>query len=53
MSWQYDSGGHVKDQKKYAENFEKIPPSFPCEHCGGTRRTGHTDKCPYHWKNKK
>ena len=30
MSWTYDSGGHKKDQKKYAENYERI---FGCREC--------------------
>ena len=30
-NWTYDSGGHKKDHKKYAENYERI---FGCKECG-------------------
>ena len=33
MSWEYNSGGKQKDQKKYAENYERIF-GKPCEECG-------------------
>lgn len=52
-NWQYDSGGHKKDHKKYAENFEKIFKSeWPCKECGNTRVQGHKMSCSEHWKNK-
>jgi len=54
MSWEYDSGGHKKDQKKYSENYEKIfNVEWPCPECGGSRVTGHQGDCSRHWRNKK
>lgn len=53
MSWEYDSGGHHKNQGKYAESFSKIfKNKWPCEKCNGTRVQGHKEDCPEHWKNK-
>ena len=53
MSWEYDSGGHQKDQKKYSENFDKIfKAEWPCPECKGTRIKGHNTDCSNHWRNK-
>jgi hypothetical protein len=52
-SWQYDSGGHKKDQKKYAENYTKIFGTWPCEECGNKQTQGHKLSCSKNWRNSK
>jgi len=53
MGWQYDSGGHKKDPKKYKENYDKIFSSeWPCPECKNTRAQGHKMDCSKNWRNK-
>lgn len=53
-NWQYDSGGHKKDPKKYAENYDKIFSSkdWPCKECGNKQIQGHKMSCSKNWRNK-
>ena len=43
-NWKYDSGGHKKDQKKYAENYARIF-AKPCPQCG--TKNGHKMDCTH------
>jgi hypothetical protein len=52
-NWQYDSGGHEKDNQKYRENYEKIfGGQWPCSECENKQSQGHKMSCSQHWKNK-
>lgn len=49
----YDSGGHHKDNKKYAENYDRIFGAvWPCEECGNRQAQGHKMSCSHNWRNK-
>lgn len=42
-NWSYDSGGHHKNQKLYAENYDRIF-GKPCPECG-MRKGQHKMSC--------
>lgn len=56
MSWSYDSGGHHKDQGKYAESFKNIFKTYDaegnCVECGSHRSRNHKMDCTKNWRNK-
>lgn len=53
MNHDYDSGGHKKDQGKYADSYKNIfKDVWPCEECNNTRAQGHKMDCSKHWRNK-
>jgi hypothetical protein len=47
-NWEYDSGGHKKDQKKYKENYDKIF-GKPCPECG-LMKGRHKMDCSMNWR---
>lgn len=47
-SWEYDSGGHKKDPKKYKENYDKIF-GKPCPECGMVKGQ-HKMDCSMNWR---
>lgn len=51
MSWQYDSGGHKRDDTKYKENYSNIF-GKPCSECGMTKGQ-HKMDCSMNWRAKR
>lgn len=51
MNWNYNSGGHHKDDKKYKENYDSIFKK-PCTECGEPPGQHHKN-CSLNWRAKR